>query len=312
MPTLELTTSQRRLVALAAALATEPQVLLVDEVAAGAGAEELDAVAQAIDRGPRARRSGARRRAQRAARAPRRRPRARARQPGRSSPRDRSPRWPRAASCNRRTWERRDCRLTAVRRLAFLLAGLALLAAGCGKGSSHSAAGRHRDRGRRAGHRQPVHRADDPPGRRARDLEPERRRRPSDRLEELPAQGEALRQPPLRARTAVEDTRRALDAGAVTIVTDGTGVDATWQLAKQRRRLDRHHARRRHRPRRRGGPAERLPHRADESRDRLPLRRVPDPEEAEGRAALRRQRLRARGRRRHRARVLGATRSRSR
>ena len=49
VPTLELTTSQRRLVALAAALATEPQVLLVDEVAAGAGAEELDAVAQAIE-----------------------------------------------------------------------------------------------------------------------------------------------------------------------------------------------------------------------------------------------------------------------
>jgi ABC-type branched-subunit amino acid transport system substrate-binding protein len=36
------------------------------------------------------------------------------------------------------------------------------------------------------------------------------------------------------ARQAVEDTRRALDAGAVTIVTDGTGVDATWQLAKQK------------------------------------------------------------------------------
>jgi len=38
----------------------------------------------------------------------------------------------------------------------------------------------------------------------------------------------------LSARQAVEDTRRALDAGAATIVTDGTGVDATWQLAKQK------------------------------------------------------------------------------
>jgi branched-chain amino acid transport system substrate-binding protein len=37
----------------------------------------------------------------------------------------------------------------------------------------------------------------------------------------------------LSARRAVEDTRRALDAGAVTIVTDGTGVDATWQLARR-------------------------------------------------------------------------------
>ncbi len=50
VPTTELTNSQQRLVALAAALATEPQVLLVDEVAAGAGPEELGLVADAIDR----------------------------------------------------------------------------------------------------------------------------------------------------------------------------------------------------------------------------------------------------------------------
>ena len=48
--TLELTTSQRRLVALAAALATAPQVLLVDELAAGAGADELDSITDAIGR----------------------------------------------------------------------------------------------------------------------------------------------------------------------------------------------------------------------------------------------------------------------
>jgi branched-chain amino acid transport system permease protein len=46
----ELTTSQRRLVALAAALATEPQVLLVDELAAGAGVDELEALVSAVDR----------------------------------------------------------------------------------------------------------------------------------------------------------------------------------------------------------------------------------------------------------------------
>jgi branched-chain amino acid transport system ATP-binding protein len=50
VPTPELTTSQRRLVALAAALATEPQVLLVDELASGAGADELDGLARAVDR----------------------------------------------------------------------------------------------------------------------------------------------------------------------------------------------------------------------------------------------------------------------
>ncbi len=46
----ELTSSQRRLVALAAALASEPQVLLVDELAAGAGADDLEALAGAIER----------------------------------------------------------------------------------------------------------------------------------------------------------------------------------------------------------------------------------------------------------------------
>jgi branched-chain amino acid transport system permease protein len=46
----QLTTSQRRLVALAAALATEPQVLLVDELAAGAGADELAGLAAVLER----------------------------------------------------------------------------------------------------------------------------------------------------------------------------------------------------------------------------------------------------------------------
>ena len=49
-PVPELTSSQRRLVALAAALATEPDVLLVDELAAGAGADELDGLAAVVDR----------------------------------------------------------------------------------------------------------------------------------------------------------------------------------------------------------------------------------------------------------------------
>src|SRR4051794_27662908 len=35
----------------------------------------------------------------------------------------------------------------------------------------------------------------------------------------------------LSARRAVADTRSALDADAVAIVTDGTGLDATWQIA---------------------------------------------------------------------------------
>jgi ABC-type branched-subunit amino acid transport system substrate-binding protein len=39
----------------------------------------------------------------------------------------------------------------------------------------------------------------------------------------------------LSARQAVEDTRRALGAGAVAIVSDGTGIDATWQMANRDR-----------------------------------------------------------------------------
>jgi branched-chain amino acid transport system permease protein len=50
VPTPELTTSQRRLVALAGALAGEPDLLLVDELAAGAGSEELERIAEAVAR----------------------------------------------------------------------------------------------------------------------------------------------------------------------------------------------------------------------------------------------------------------------
>jgi branched-chain amino acid transport system permease protein len=46
----QLTSSERRLLALAAALATEPDVLLVDELAAGAGSDELDRLAEVVGR----------------------------------------------------------------------------------------------------------------------------------------------------------------------------------------------------------------------------------------------------------------------
>ena len=46
----ELTTSERRLVALAGALASEPKVLLVDELAAGSGADELERLAGIVQR----------------------------------------------------------------------------------------------------------------------------------------------------------------------------------------------------------------------------------------------------------------------
>jgi branched-chain amino acid transport system permease protein len=49
-PAPELTSSERRLLALAAALATEPQVLLVDELAAGATPDELERLAEVAAR----------------------------------------------------------------------------------------------------------------------------------------------------------------------------------------------------------------------------------------------------------------------
>ena len=49
-PAPELTSSQRRLLALAAALATEPRVLLVDELAAGAAPDELEHLAEIAGR----------------------------------------------------------------------------------------------------------------------------------------------------------------------------------------------------------------------------------------------------------------------
>jgi ABC-type branched-subunit amino acid transport system substrate-binding protein len=119
-----------------------------------------------------------------------------------------------------------------VRRLAFLLAGLALLGAGCGGKSSSGA----------TGHlviavdvpvtgspyvaqtiRQGVELATS-------NLNGGGGVRVGDKSYLLDVK---LYDNHLSARTAVEDARRAIGAGAVTIVTDGTGVDATWQLAKR-------------------------------------------------------------------------------
>ena len=119
-----------------------------------------------------------------------------------------------------------------MRRLAFLLAGLALLGAGCGGKSSSGA----------AGHlvmavdvpvtgspyvaqtiRQGVELATS-------NLNGGGGVRVGDKSYLLDVK---LYDNHLSARTAVEDARRAIGAGAVTIVTDGTGVDATWQLAKR-------------------------------------------------------------------------------
>jgi branched-chain amino acid transport system substrate-binding protein len=118
-----------------------------------------------------------------------------------------------------------------VRRGLFLLVGLALLAAGCGKSSSSSDLGHltvavdvpvtgspYIAQTIRQGVELATSNLNAGGGVRAGDK--------SYRLDVN------LYDNHLSARQAVEDTRRALDANTVAIVTDGTGVDATWQLAE--------------------------------------------------------------------------------
>ena len=119
-----------------------------------------------------------------------------------------------------------------MRRLAFLLAGLVLLAAGCGKGSSSGEAGR-------------LVVAVDVPVTGSPYVADTIRQGVELATSNLNGGGGVrvgsksylikvkLYDNHLSARTAVQNARRAIDAGAVAIVTDGTGVDATWQLAKR-------------------------------------------------------------------------------
>jgi ABC-type branched-subunit amino acid transport system substrate-binding protein len=121
-----------------------------------------------------------------------------------------------------------------VRRLAFLLAGLALVATGCGKSS-----------GPKNGVERLVIAVDVPVtgspyvaqtirqgvALAASNLNGGGGVRVGSKSYELTVK---LYDNHLSARRAVQDARRALDAGAVTIVTDGTGVDATWELARRR------------------------------------------------------------------------------
>jgi ABC-type branched-subunit amino acid transport system substrate-binding protein len=120
-----------------------------------------------------------------------------------------------------------------VRRLVFMLAGVALLAAGCG-GSSSSG----NDKGRLTiavdvpvtGSpyvAQTIHQGVQLA---AAGLNAGGGVRADSKSYRLKVD---LHDNHLSARQAVENTRRALDAGAAAIVTDGTGVDATWQLANR-------------------------------------------------------------------------------
>ncbi len=119
-----------------------------------------------------------------------------------------------------------------MRRTLFFLAGLALLAAGCGKGSGSGDLGH-------------LAVAVDVPVTGSPYVAQTIRQGVELATSNLNAGGGVrvgdksylldvkLYDNHLSARRAVEDTRRALDAHAVAIVTDGTGVDATWQLAKR-------------------------------------------------------------------------------
>ncbi len=119
-----------------------------------------------------------------------------------------------------------------MRGLAFLLAGLALIAAGCGKSSSSGSPGRL------------VIAVDVPvtgspyvaqtikqgAELAASNLNGAGGIRVGSRSYRLAVK---LYDNHLSARRAVENTRRALDAHALAVVTDGTGIDATWELARR-------------------------------------------------------------------------------
>jgi len=119
-----------------------------------------------------------------------------------------------------------------VRRLAFLLAGIALLTAGCGKSS-----GSKNELGR-------LVIAVDVPVTGSPYVAQTIRQGVELATSNLNGGGGIrvgsksylltvkLYDNHLSARRAVQDARRALDAGAAAIITDGTGVDATWQLAQ--------------------------------------------------------------------------------
>jgi ABC-type branched-subunit amino acid transport system substrate-binding protein len=119
-----------------------------------------------------------------------------------------------------------------VRRGLFLLVGLALLAAGCGKSSSSSDLGH-------------LTVAVDVPVTGSPYVAQTIRQGLELATTNLNAGGGVradeksyridvkLYDNHLSARQAVENARRALDANAIAIVTDGTGVNATWQIAER-------------------------------------------------------------------------------
>ena len=85
------------------------------------------------------------------------------------------------------------------------------------------------------------------------------------------------------ARARGRERRRAVDDHAVAIVDEGTGVDASWRVAARGSVPIGVVFEGGDRDRRPATPAERLPDRADRSRDRLQAGRVPDPEAPEDR-----------------------------
>ena len=263
---------QQRLLMLAAALATRPRVLLLDEPSAGAAAPERAQLVEILRRIRHPADLAPRRRAQPPARA-------RGRRPGRRDGRRES---------GRIKW--RPC----AERLSLA----------CPRGG----AGRLRRRSPEPEGQTPKSKTVD--DRRDRAVQPRVVSR-GRRSRTAPSSGCGGWSVPVgrdyygfkvvrydnaaSASRAVAATRRAIAEHAVAIVTDGTGVDASWKLAKDARDPDRRRLRRRERPGRPGEAAERVPDRADEPRPRVPARRVPGAEGPEARAAHGRHGLRARG-----------------
>ena len=96
----------------------------------------------------------------------------------------------------------------------------------------------------------------------------------------------------LSTQTAVGNVRRAVADGAVAIIDEGTGINASWRIAADADRPIGITYQGGRRPRRSGRAPQCLPDRADRSRDGVSLRRVPHPEGPQDRPRRRRLVLR--------------------
>ena len=228
---------------------------------------------------PRPRPRPARDRAQPPLRAARRRPRHRPRGRAAGSRRARSRRSPPTRPCEPHTWAASLSSIPSpLKRLAFLLVALCALLSACGGD----------ERARRAPRRRCSIAVNAPfsrtpyVGQTIADGAQLAADEANIQTDEgvVPTSGSSATTRGSRRGARSRNVQQAIADGAVAIVDEGTGVDASWRIARRRRPPARDHVPGRRRPGRPRAAPQRVPDRADRPRDCLQARRVPDPEAA--------------------------------